>query len=70
MTGARESDTVQSAGAERTGGEAPPSRSRNGMEDRTFHLPMLSPKVRSLNLANVATAVVYQAMRPRLGGAL
>ncbi len=39
-----------------------------GMEGRVFNLPMLSPLVRSLNLANVATAVVYQAMRPRLGG--
>lgn len=39
-----------------------------GMEDRTFNLPMLSPLVRSLNLANVACAVVYQAMRPQLGG--
>jgi tRNA (cytidine/uridine-2'-O-)-methyltransferase len=38
------------------------------MADRTFHLPMLSPLVRSLNLANVATAVIYQAMRPQLGG--
>ena len=40
----------------------------DGMDDRVFHLPMLSPLVRSLNLANVATAVVYQAMRPQLGG--
>jgi len=40
----------------------------DGMEDRTFHLPMLDPRVRSLNLANVATAVVYQAMRTQLGG--
>lgn len=40
----------------------------DGMDDRTFHLPMRSPLVRSLNLANVATAVVYQAMRPQLGG--
>lgn len=40
----------------------------NGMEDRTFHLPMLSEKVRSLNLANVATAVIFQAMKPQLGG--
>jgi len=40
----------------------------DGMEDRTFSLPMLSPLVRSLNLANVATAVIYQAMRPQLGG--
>jgi tRNA (cytidine/uridine-2'-O-)-methyltransferase len=37
----------------------------DGMDDRVFHLPMLSPKVRSLNLANVATAVIYQAMRPQ-----
>ncbi|WP_166415779.1 tRNA (cytidine(34)-2'-O)-methyltransferase [Cochlodiniinecator piscidefendens] len=39
-----------------------------GMEDRTFSLPMLDTRVRSLNLANVATAVVYQAMRSQLGG--
>jgi tRNA (cytidine/uridine-2'-O-)-methyltransferase len=40
----------------------------DGMEDRTFSLPMLDTRVRSLNLANVATAVIYQAMRPQLGG--
>ena len=40
----------------------------DGNEDRTFNLPMKSPHVRSLNLANVATAVVYQAMRTQLGG--
>lgn len=40
----------------------------DGMEDRTFNLPMRNPLVRSLNLANVATAVIYQAMRPQLGG--
>ena len=40
----------------------------DGMEDRVFHLPMLSEKVRSLNLANVATAVIFQAMKPQLGG--
>ncbi len=40
----------------------------DGMEDRIFNLPMSSPLVRSLNLANVATAVVYQAMRTQLGG--
>ncbi|MDX2485316.1 MAG: tRNA (cytidine(34)-2'-O)-methyltransferase [Pseudodonghicola sp.] len=40
----------------------------NGMEDRTFSLPMLDSRVRSLNLANVATAVIYQAMRTQLGG--
>ena len=38
------------------------------MQDRCFNLPMPSPKVRSLNLANTATAVVFQAMRPTLGG--
>jgi tRNA (cytidine/uridine-2'-O-)-methyltransferase len=41
---------------------------QNGMENRTFSLPMLDSRVRSLNLANVATAVVYQAMRIQLGG--
>ena len=40
----------------------------DGMDDRVFHLPMPNPQVRSLNLANVATAVVFQAMRPQLGG--
>ena len=40
----------------------------DGMDDRVFHLPMLDTRVRSLNLANVATAVVYQAMRTTLGG--
>jgi len=40
----------------------------DGMADRVFNLPMRSPLVRSLNLANVATAVVYQAMRTQLGG--
>lgn len=39
-----------------------------GMDDRVFNLPMKSPLVRSLNLANTATAVVYQAMRTQLGG--
>jgi tRNA (cytidine/uridine-2'-O-)-methyltransferase len=40
----------------------------NDMADRTFNLPMRSDLVRSLNLANVACAVAYQAMRPQLGG--
>ena len=40
----------------------------DGKNDRVFHLPMLDKRVRSLNLANVATAVIYQAMRPQLGG--
>lgn len=39
-----------------------------GKKDRVFHLPMRNPLVRSLNLANVATAVIYQAMRTQLGG--
>lgn len=34
-----------------------------GREARTFHLPMRSRHIRSLNLANAVTAVVYQAMR-------
>ena len=40
----------------------------DGLEDRMFHLPMLDKRVRSLNLANVATAVIYQAMRSQFGG--
>lgn len=45
-----------------------PASLLDDMEDRVYNLPMLSPLVRSLNLANVATAVVYQAMRTQLGG--
>ncbi len=45
-----------------------PATILDGMEDRTFHLPMLDTRVRSLNLANVACAVIYQAMRPQLHG--
>lgn len=45
-----------------------PTSILEGMEDRVFHLPMRNPLVRSLNLANVATAVIYQAMRTQLGG--
>lgn len=45
-----------------------PAEILDGLDDRVFNLPMLSPLVRSLNLANVATAVVYQAMRGKLGG--
>jgi tRNA (cytidine/uridine-2'-O-)-methyltransferase len=33
------------------------------MPDRVFRLPMVSPHIRSLNLANAVTAVAYQAMR-------
>ena len=45
-----------------------PAEILEGMDDRVFHLPMRNPQVRSLNLANVATAVIYQAMRTQLGG--
>lgn len=45
-----------------------PTTILDGEEDRIFNLPMRNPLVRSLNLANVATAVVYQAMRTQLGG--
>lgn len=45
-----------------------PASILDGHDDRVFHLPMRDPRVRSLNLANVATAVVYQAMRTQLGG--
>ena len=34
-----------------------------GRKDRIFHLPMRNPVVKSLNLSNVVTAVIYQAMR-------
>ena len=40
----------------------------DGLEDRIFNLPMRDTRVRSLNLANVTTAVIYQAMRTQLGG--
>ena len=45
-----------------------PKEILNGMEDRVFKLPMRNPVVKSLNLANVATAVAYQALRTQLGG--
>jgi tRNA (cytidine/uridine-2'-O-)-methyltransferase len=45
-----------------------PTEILDGRDDRVFSLPMRNPLVRSLNLANVATAVVYQAMRTQLGG--
>lgn len=32
-------------------------------EDRTFSLPMFSPHIRSLNLANTATAAAFEALR-------
>lgn len=45
-----------------------PENILDGMKDRTVRLPMRSDLVRSLNLANTATAVIYQAMRGKLGG--
>ena len=33
---------------------------------RQFHLPMRSPHIRSLNLANTATAAAYEALRGKL----
>ena len=35
----------------------------SGHEDRLVRLPMRSPHIRSLNLANAATAASYQALR-------
>lgn len=45
-----------------------PKEILKGMEDRVFKLPMRNPVVKSLNLANVATAVAYQALRTQLEG--
>ena len=39
-----------------------------GMEDRIFHIPMRNPAVKSLNLSNAATAVIYQALRAQFQG--
>ena len=35
----------------------------DGMADRMFQIPMLNHEVKSLNLANAATAAIYQAMK-------
>ena len=43
-----------------------PKSIRYAMKDRIFSLPMKNETVKSLNLANTATAVVYQAMRDYL----
>ena len=40
-----------------------PCKILRGMEDRIFHIPMINLAVKSLNLSNAATAVVYQALR-------
>ncbi|MBF9035001.1 tRNA (uridine(34)/cytosine(34)/5-carboxymethylaminomethyluridine(34)-2'-O)-methyltransferase TrmL [Rhodobacterales bacterium HKCCE2091] len=44
-----------------------PAELRQAHADRMFHLPMRSEHIRSLNLANVATAVAYQALRKQFG---
>ena len=43
-----------------------PKSIRESMQDRIFSLPIKNKAVKSLNLANTATAVVYQAMRDYL----
>lgn len=43
-----------------------PKSIREGKKERTFSLPMKNKAVKSLNLANTVTAVVYQAMRDYL----
>lgn len=40
-----------------------PAEVLDGRAKRTFQLPMRSPHIRSLNLSNAATAVIYQALR-------
>ena len=40
-----------------------PMELRHKMHDRMFHVPMRNDKVKSLNLSNVATAVIFQALR-------
>ena len=42
-----------------------PRKIQRGMEDRIFHIPMRNPAVKSLNLSNAATAVIYQALRAK-----
>lgn len=40
-----------------------PMELRTQMRDRMFHVPMRNSQVKSLNLSNVTTAVIYQALR-------
>lgn len=44
-----------------------PPEVTSGHEARVVHMPMMSPHIRSLNLANAVTAAVYQAGRAFLG---
>lgn len=43
-----------------------PAEVLDGRAKQTFQLPMRSPHIRSLNLSNAVTAVIYQAMRHHL----
>lgn len=43
-----------------------PQAIRDQYREREFSLPMRSPHIRSLNLANAVTAVAYQALRGRI----
>ena len=43
-----------------------PMSLRESVKDRTFSIPIRNKAVKSLNLSNAATAVVYQAMRDYL----
>lgn len=56
-------DAVLVFGQETTGIPEPIWRRHPG---RHFHLPMRSPHIRSLNLANTVAAAAYQAMRGKL----
>ena len=40
-----------------------PMELRTQMRDRMFHVPMRNSQVKSLNLSNITTAVIYQALR-------
>ena len=44
-----------------------PMALREKLRDRMFHVPMRDERVKSLNLSNVATAVIYQVLRGRFG---
>ena len=43
-----------------------PKPTRESMKNRVFSIPIKNKAVKSLNLANAATAVIYQAMRDYL----
>lgn len=45
-----------------------PEKLIEGNLENTYHLPMYSKHIRSLNLSNVVTAVSYQCLRSQLIG--